>query len=200
MCEISRADTSSRSIFLRSGLINNVSLCLFCSLSQELYMQNNSIRKLPNELGDLTNLTILNVSSNKLKQLPDSIGMLERLTVLDISRNKAIQKLPKTLGKAQMLVELNVEGLNILYPPEDVLCGGTIVIVAFLANECGIDYSPEKSLSARENLDDVNNGRGDDSATTISRDKESDVQVYSQLNWCPFARLYTNSKTLRLDV
>lgn len=100
---------------------------------------------MPAELGDLENLTLLNVSRNKLKGLPDSVGMLKRLRILDISRNEAIQKLPVTLGQAQSLKEINMEGLeNLSYPPKDILSGGTIVIIAFLANECGIEYAPEK--------------------------------------------------------
>ena len=135
-------------------------------------MQNNSIRNLPIELGELTSLSILNVSKNKLKVLPESIGMLKNLTLLDISHNKAIQLLPKTLGQAQSIEKINLEGLDLSYPPEHIIGGGATVILAFLATECGIDYTPKK-------LCQQINGRNEQTRRTCL-DKDSDIQVSSK--------------------
>ncbi|XP_043286149.1 E3 ubiquitin-protein ligase LRSAM1-like isoform X2 [Venturia canescens] len=136
---------------------------------KELYIQDNNIRKLPAELGDLENLTILNVAKNKLKGLPDSMGMLKKLSILDISRNEAVQKLPMTLGQAQSLKEINLEGLdNLSYPPKDILLGGTIVIVAFLAHECGIEYAPEKYKKEEESV--LNVDEQEDQARRLNKD------------------------------
>ncbi|XP_015435186.1 PREDICTED: E3 ubiquitin-protein ligase LRSAM1-like [Dufourea novaeangliae] len=117
---------------------------------KELYLQDNNIRKLPNEIVQLSKLTILNVANNNLKQLPEVIGKLKLLTILDISQNTSLQKLPKSLGHAQQLTKLNIDGLKLSYPPQDILNGGIIVIVAFLANESGIEYLPEESVSETE--------------------------------------------------
>lgn len=67
------------------------------------------------------------------------MGMLQNLTFLDLSYNKDIQNLPKSLGRAQKLSKLVLEGLNLSYPSKDITSGGTIVIIAFLANECGAE-------------------------------------------------------------
>lgn len=136
-------------------------------------MQDNSIRKLPNEIVHLSKLTILNVSRNNLKQLPEGIGQLQQLTNLDISYNKSLQKLPKSLGYAQQLASLNIDGLNLLYPPRDILDGGTIVIIAFLANESGIEYSPEDSVSETDISRDISS----DDMQTVYNNKSNDVQV-----------------------
>ncbi|RLU24955.1 hypothetical protein DMN91_003046 [Ooceraea biroi] len=96
------------------------------ALPEELYLQDNNIRKLPNEIALLNKLTILNVARNNLKQLPEDIGQLQQLITFDISHNKSLQKLPKSLGYTQQLANLNIDGLNVLYPPEDILHGGSI--------------------------------------------------------------------------
>jgi len=136
-------------------------------------LQDNNIRKLPNELVYLNKLTILNVSRNNLKQLPDGIGQLQQLNTLDISYNKSLHKLPKSLGYAQQLVNLNIDGLNLSYPPQNILDGGTIVIVAFLANESGIEYSLENSISETDISRDVNS----DDMHSVYHNKNNDVQV-----------------------
>ncbi|XP_012217487.1 E3 ubiquitin-protein ligase LRSAM1-like isoform X3 [Linepithema humile] len=128
---------------------------MYLTSLKELYLQDNNIRKLPNEIVHLSKLTILNVSRNNLKQLPEGIGQMQQLTNLDISYNKSLQKLPKSLGYAQQLTSLNIDGLNLLYPPQDILDGGTIVIIAFLANESGIEYSPEDSVSETDISRDI---------------------------------------------
>jgi len=140
---------------------------------QELHLQDNNIRKLPNEIVYLNKLIILNVSRNNLKQLPDGIGQLQQLNILDISHNKLLYNLPKSLGYAQQLTSLNIDGLNLSYPPQDILDGGTIVIIAFLANESGVDYSPENSVSEIDISRDINS----DDMQTVYHNKSNDVQV-----------------------
>ncbi|XP_026824414.1 E3 ubiquitin-protein ligase LRSAM1 isoform X3 [Ooceraea biroi] len=143
---------------------------------KELYLQDNNIRKLPNEIALLNKLTILNVARNNLKQLPEDIGQLQQLITFDISHNKSLQKLPKSLGYTQQLANLNIDGLNVLYPPEDILHGGTIVIVAFMANECGIAYSPEDSVAKINILKDGSS----ENMQTACCNKNNDVQVALQ--------------------
>lgn len=135
-------------------------------------MQDNNIRKLPNEIVHLSKLNILNVARNNLKQLPEAIGKLKQLITLDISQNKSLHKLPKSLGYAQQLAQLNIDELNLSYPPQDILHGGTIVIIAFLANESGIEYLPEESVSEVELS---KNTSSDDTQGTYN--KNHDVQV-----------------------
>lgn len=148
----------------------------YLSFLKELYLQDNNIRKLPNEIAYLNKLTILNVSRNNLKQLPDGIGQLQQLNTLDISHNKSLHKLPKSLGYAQQLASLNIDGLNLSYPCQDILDGGTIVIVAFLANESGIEYSPENSVSET----DISRDMSSEEMQTVYHNKSNDVQAALQ--------------------
>ncbi|KAG5332414.1 LRSM1 ligase, partial [Acromyrmex heyeri] len=143
---------------------------------KELHLQDNNIRKLPNEIVYLNKLIILNVSRNNLKQLPDGIGQLQQLNILDISHNKLLYNLPKSLGYAQQLTSLNIDGLNLSYPPQDILDGGTIVIIAFLANESGVDYSPENSVSEI----DISRDMSSDDMQTVYHNKSNDVQEHRQ--------------------
>ncbi|XP_071577413.1 E3 ubiquitin-protein ligase LRSAM1 isoform X2 [Temnothorax nylanderi] len=148
----------------------------YLSSLKELYLQNNNIRKLPSEIVYLNKLTILNVSKNNLKQLPDGIGQLQQLNTLDISHNKSLHKLPKSLGYAQQLASLNIDGLSLSYPCQDILDGGTIVIVAFLANESGIEYSPENSVSET----DISRDMSSEDMQTVYHNKSNDVQEHRQ--------------------
>lgn len=101
------------------------------------------------------------------------MGNLRQLSILDISQNKSLRKLPKSLGYVQQLAQLNIDGLNLLYPPQDILNGGTIVIIAFLANESGIEYSPEDSISET----DLSRNISSENVERIYQNKNNDVQV-----------------------
>lgn len=117
----------------------------------------------------------MNVARNNLKQLPETMGKLKQLTTLDVSQNKSLQKLPKSLGYAQHLAQLNIDGLNLSYPPQDILNGGTIVIIAFLANESGIEYAPEEFVSETNLSRDLSS----DNMQAVYHNKNNDVQVLS---------------------
>ena len=50
-------------------------------------MNNNQLVKLPNEIGELTNLLYLEIGNNKLKSLPEEIKYLTNLQELHIEWN-----------------------------------------------------------------------------------------------------------------
>ncbi|XP_054013261.1 E3 ubiquitin-protein ligase LRSAM1-like isoform X2 [Hylaeus anthracinus] len=143
---------------------------------KELYLQDNNIRKLPNEIVHLSKLTTLNIAKNNLKQLPETMGKLKQLTTLNISQNKSLQKLPKSLGYVQQLAQLDIDGLHLSYPPQDILNGGTIVIVAFLAKESGIEFSPEESVSETNLSRDISS----EDMQAVYLNKNNDVQEHRQ--------------------
>lgn len=111
-----------------------------------------------------------------MKQLPEEMGQLQQLITLDIGHNKQLQKLPKSLGYIQQLINLNIDGLNLSYPPQDILDGGTIVIIAFLANESGIEYSPEESVP---DAIDISGDISSQNMQAVYHNKSNDVQVYA---------------------
>uniref|UniRef100_A0A1J3IUD5 Plant intracellular Ras-group-related LRR protein 7 n=1 Tax=Noccaea caerulescens TaxID=107243 RepID=A0A1J3IUD5_NOCCA len=77
---------------------------------------------LPEDLENLINLEILNVSQNfqHLTALPSSIGLLMNLLELDISYNK-ITVLPESIGCMRRLRKLSAEGNPLVSPPIDVV-------------------------------------------------------------------------------
>lgn len=62
----------------------------------------NQLTEIPKEIGQLTQLTELNLSSNQLTILPDSLGQLTQLTSLDLSNNQ-LTTLPDSLGQLTQL-------------------------------------------------------------------------------------------------
>ncbi|ODS22716.1 hypothetical protein AB835_12700 [Candidatus Endobugula sertula] len=62
-----------------------------------LNLNNNRLAILPPEIGDLTNLTVLNLNGNRLTTLPSEIGSLTHLTVLNLNNNQ-LTRLPAEIG------------------------------------------------------------------------------------------------------
>jgi Leucine-rich repeat (LRR) protein len=71
----------------------------------------------PREIRQLTWLTRLYVRSVGIKTLPDWIGELENLKVLDISGNNKIKKLPDSIVKLKKLKKLNLSGTGLKILP-----------------------------------------------------------------------------------
>ncbi len=66
------------------------------------------VKELPKEIGNLRNLTLLNLSCNELTELPKEIGNLTNLTELDLSGNQ-LTELPKEIRNLTNLTELTLE-------------------------------------------------------------------------------------------
>lgn len=63
---------------------------------KELYLDENLLYQLPEQISKLTNLKVLSLSDNLLEKLPNSICELTQLEYLYLSGNK-LQKLPKDI-------------------------------------------------------------------------------------------------------
>ncbi|MCL4272355.1 MAG: leucine-rich repeat domain-containing protein [Anaerolineales bacterium] len=72
-----------------------------------LDLSSNQLTSLPNWLGQLTQLTSLNLFDNKLTALPDSLSQLTQLTSLNLNINQ-LTTLSDTLGQLTQLTELNL--------------------------------------------------------------------------------------------
>ena len=104
------------SAFVKPHLFNlEAVLCFVFSFKlnficcQALYLQNNRIKQLPSNIGNLKNLQTLNISGNNLKDLPPSISGLTCLKTLDLSKNPKLTKLPKDIGHLHSLGRINIE-------------------------------------------------------------------------------------------
>jgi len=89
---------------------------------QILNLEHNKLSKLPSSIGQLTSLVILNLEHNQLTQLPSEVRLLKKLNKLLLANNK-LTELPATIIYLDKLEELHV-GNNKLkqLPDEDFSC------------------------------------------------------------------------------
>lgn len=76
-----------------------------------LYLFFNNITYIPPNIGKLTNLTELRLSSNLLRELPYEIGDLSSLEILDLSTN-SLDSIPFTIGNLKNLDSLFLQSNN----------------------------------------------------------------------------------------
>ena len=77
-----------------------------CVELQSLHLQNNRLRELSLQIGQLRALRHLMCSNNRLSELPTSIGALVRLESLDVENNR-LSHLPLEIGGLDSLKLLN---------------------------------------------------------------------------------------------
>ncbi|KAF8077229.1 hypothetical protein N665_1054s0006 [Sinapis alba] len=86
----------------------------------KLDLSNNNIQQIPESLvARMLNLWALDLHSNQLKTLPNSIGCLTKLKVLNVSGNN-LQHLPKTIEDCISLEELNANFNELDRLPETI--------------------------------------------------------------------------------
>ena len=89
------------------------------------------LQEVPEEIGQLMNLTNLVLHSNEISKIPDTIGKLEKLKVLDCSRNK-LTSLPDEIGKLPQLITMNLSANLLKILPSQI--GNTKLSVLNLSN------------------------------------------------------------------
>lgn len=67
----------------------------------------NGLESIPESIGKLRNLQYLNLDSNHLRSLPQNFGQLNRLEWLELGQNN-LEKLPKSIGQLANLRYLNL--------------------------------------------------------------------------------------------
>jgi Leucine-rich repeat (LRR) protein len=70
-----------------------------------LELNNNILNVLPDSIGNLTKLRILLLSHNRLNVLPESFGLLQNLNTLNLSKN-LLRELPTSFALLVRLVDL----------------------------------------------------------------------------------------------
>ncbi|MBE9032000.1 leucine-rich repeat domain-containing protein, partial [filamentous cyanobacterium LEGE 11480] len=86
---------------------------------EELSFPSAGISTLPESIGQLTNLTSLDLRDNQLVSLPESIGQLTNLTSLDLRDNQLVS-LPESIGQLTRLKSLLLSGNPITNLPDSV--------------------------------------------------------------------------------
>ena len=86
----------------------------------ELMIPSASISVLPPEIGLLTELRILGLSSNQLTTLPEEIGSLVNLRYLDLTTNQQLTALPTSIGELVQLEELYAYSTAITAIPYEI--------------------------------------------------------------------------------
>jgi Leucine-rich repeat (LRR) protein len=126
---------NSKELFYQLSSLNNLkSICLFDNLEsknldssigklgQIIYfsISNDSIKTIPNEIGNMKNLNYLRLNCS-LETLPDSLVNLQKLTVLNLKHN-SFKKFPEVILGIKNLEELNIEDTEIDYIPDEIVC------------------------------------------------------------------------------
>uniref|UniRef100_H2Y1A8 Disease resistance R13L4/SHOC-2-like LRR domain-containing protein n=3 Tax=Ciona intestinalis TaxID=7719 RepID=H2Y1A8_CIOIN len=94
-----RLDLSQLDLTSLSTTIKNMTqLC-------EIFLYQNKLAKVPDELGQLVNLTILALNENHLTSLPASLQNLKQLKMLDLRHNK-LREVPQVVYQLQSLRKL----------------------------------------------------------------------------------------------
>jgi len=89
------------------------------SASTTLDLSGLQLTSVPEEVWELTNLTILRLSENQLKSLPKEIERLTNLTTLYLYDNQ-LRSLPSEIGKLTNLTTLNLFNNQLVHLPKEI--------------------------------------------------------------------------------
>jgi len=86
---------------------------------QELHLRNNQLTQIPAEIGLLTQLRKLHLSNNQLTQIPREIGQLSQLQTLYLQNNKLTQ-IPREIGSLTQLQKLYLFSNQLTQIPAEI--------------------------------------------------------------------------------
>jgi CCR4-NOT transcription complex subunit 6 len=110
---------------------------------KKIYFNHNKLSWLPEQIGEMRNLTVLDLSFNELYRLPPEIGMLTNLKRLLLFENK-LSDLPFELGSLYQLELLGIEGNPMRTDYVERLAeSGTQELVKYLREQADQPTPPE---------------------------------------------------------
>ena len=117
--DVARLETGTQALDLRSCQLDSIPAAVFQHVRLKVLLLNdNRIRKLSSEIGQLSNLQYLSLAFNQLTSLLPEIGQLINLQSLDLSANQ-LSSLPVEVGQLRQLQSLNLwDNLLNKLPPE----------------------------------------------------------------------------------
>lgn len=99
---------------------------------KKIYLNWNKLSVIPQQIGQMRNLTVLDLSMNNLTYLPPEIGMLTHLKKLNLYDNH-LEDLPYELGSLHQLEMLGIEGNPLRHDYKERLMEyGTQELIRFL--------------------------------------------------------------------
>lgn len=104
---------------LRSRQLTTLPEELFARDLLELNLSFNHLTEIPEAIGNLTTLQVLDLNRNYIVRLPESIGNLTSLKELDLSFNKLVS-LPESIGNLTSLQELYLQYNELIRLPESI--------------------------------------------------------------------------------
>ena len=117
----------SNELSLIEEIINLKKLDLTNTRIQKIGIRHNRLTYFPKEIGNLYNLTYLDLSYNMIDEIPKEISNLYNLTYLDLSYNKGWSKcknplkLPKEISLLINLKEIHLQGDLLIEFPQEIL-------------------------------------------------------------------------------
>ncbi|XP_072293691.1 uncharacterized protein lrrc18a [Eucyclogobius newberryi] len=99
-----------RLILANMGIVDFPKCVLKLGNIDELDLSRNRIEKIPNHIGDIQSLKVLDLHSNRLQSVSEAMGNLKNLEYLNLSNN-FINTLPSTVGSLTKLKVFNI-GMN----------------------------------------------------------------------------------------
>ena len=111
-----------------------------CQSLVELHLAGNLLQQLPESIGDLANLEILNAKDNKLAALPQRIGLLDKLIKLNLDGN-CITVIPASLGNLAILRDLSIAKNKVREIESDCLSNLEALVMLDLHQNCFRDFS-----------------------------------------------------------
>ncbi|MBN1602128.1 MAG: leucine-rich repeat domain-containing protein [Chitinispirillaceae bacterium] len=133
---------------VRDNRVTDISHVSRCTTLVYLYMDNNNIRSLPEDLGSLSKLEVLTFSRNQISYIPKSINGCTALRKLDCTSNR-IHKLPEQFFECRKLVDLYISSNHIAKIPVQL---GMLDSLRWLFADNNAIASLPESLSDLENL------------------------------------------------
>eukprot|EP00092_Neocalanus_flemingeri_P045963 GFUD01051582.1.p1 GENE.GFUD01051582.1~~GFUD01051582.1.p1 ORF type:complete len:429 (-),score=108.48 GFUD01051582.1:51-1337(-) len=136
-------------LYLKENLLEELPTQLHKSLPllTNMYLHKNNMVRLPEDLGCLQNLTVLDISKNHLREVPESIRDLKVLKTLDLSHNQ-LTKLDLNIFRISSLEYLVAVGNRINILPESV---------RNLTNLFGLYLSKNQIISVPDSLANCRN-------------------------------------------
>ncbi|KAK7075658.1 Leucine-rich repeat-containing protein 40 [Halocaridina rubra] len=119
-------------LYVRHNAIQILPPLQNCVALKELHLGNNFIKEIdPEQLQNMTSISVLDLRDNQLDDLPDQITLLQGLERLDITNNN-LSTLPCHLGLLPHLKSLPLEGNPMRLIRRDIIQRGTVQLLKYL--------------------------------------------------------------------